>query len=289
MKFFLRDTLFVSLIGIVVIMGLETTIRLIPSDNTFSFKYNYMETCSSEIKTLLLGHSLFEESFNSNVLGDSTFNLAIRGRVSFYDVQLLERYIDRMLNLKVVLFPIHYALDNPCEYYDSDGKEASVYHYYKYMKIQTPECMYLYYLPKVTFQWEKKNHSIDTIDSTGYARLTDGHYKISQPLKRQYTQVNCDIFFNNLRKIAQICYQHHVRFIAVTPPSTDVYLAYTTPDGVKRINDIINSIQEVYPIEYYNYLSDSAFRSDSLYFDATHLSHRGATLFAQRVKKDFDL
>lgn len=274
-------------------MGLDTTIRLIPSDNTFSFKYSYMETRSSEIKTLLLGHSLFEESFNSNVFGDSTFNLAICGRVSFYDVKLLENYIDRMLNLKVVLFPIHYALDNPCEYYDSNGKESYVYLYYKYMKIQTPNEMQLYYRPKLTFQWEKKNSGVmlgvDTIDASGYAMLSDKKTKIYPPSERQYTQAHSDELCNNLRRIAQLCQEHQVRFIAVTPPATNIYLTYITPDGINRINDIIKSIQEVYPIEYYNYLSDSAFRCDSLYFDATHLSHQGATLFAQRVKEDFNL
>ena len=252
-----------------------------------------MESHSSEIKTLLLGHSLFEESFNSNVLGDSTFNLAICGRVSYYDVKLLERYIDRMPNLKVVLFPIHYALDNPCDYYDSDGKEGYVYHYYKYMKIQTPGSMNLYYLPKLTFQWEKKNNGmmigVDSVDETGYAKLSDKGSGIYPPSERRYTQAHSNELCNHLHRIAQLCHEHQVRLIAVTPPASNIYLTYTTSNDIHRINSIIENVRKDYPIEYHNYLADSSFRSDSLYYDSAHLNHIGATLFAQRVKKNFNL
>lgn len=291
MKPFLHDTLFVFFIGIAIILGLEIMTRIIPSNNTYAYKYNYMETNSLKIKILLLGHSLFEESFNSNILGDSTFCLAISGRVSYYDVKLLERYIEQMPNLSIVLFPIHYALDNPCDYYNSEKKEHYIYQYYKYMRICTPGSMYLYYLPKITFQWEKKNNGIKlAIDSSGYCRLPDiKKVEINPPIERQYSQSNPIVFCNNIQKIAQICHEHHVRFIAVTPPATDIYLSYTTPDGISRINGIIESVRKKYPIEYKNYISDPSFRSDSLYHDCSHLNHFGATKFAQRVKSDFSL
>lgn len=112
----------------------------------------------------------------------------------------------------------------------------------------------------------------------------------SPPSKSEYTQsTNYDIFFNHLRRIAQLCNEHQIRFIAITPPAADIYLTHITPEGINRIDYIIKNIQKDYPIEYKNYLSDSAFRSDSLYFDATHHNHRGATLFAQRIREDFNL
>lgn len=294
MKKFLQDTIFTFSICIITVLGLEIEIRMVNVDNIYSFKHNYMESHSSKIKTLLLGHSLFEESFNSNVIGDSTFNLAICGRVSFYDVKLLERYINRMDNLEVVLFPIHYALDNPCDYYgDRQGMESYVYHYYKYMDIASPGEMRLYYLPKLTFHWEKKNsgimEEIDSVDATGYARFPDKDYTIYPPSERRYTQSDPSLYYTNLKRIAQICHERDVRFIAVTPPATDLYLSYTTIEGIQQINWIIDNIRIDYPIEYHNYLADSAFRDENFFHDAVHLNHKGATKFAQRVKKDFCL
>lgn len=294
MKNFLHDIILTLSIGIIVALGVEIEMRLAPANNIYSFKHNYMENYSSEIKTILLGHSLFEESFNSNVLGDSTFNLAICGRVSFYDVKLLERYINKMNHLKVILFPIHYALDNPCDYYgDQQGMESYVYHYYKHMDIKTPDQMHLYYRPKLTFHWEKKNSGImdgvDSVDASGYGRFPEKDWKIYPPSERRYTQSNPNLFCNNIKRIAQICHERDVRFIAVTPPATDMYLSYTTEEGIRQINWIIDNIRKDYPIEYHNYLADSAFKADSLFHDSVHLNHKGATKFAQRVKEDFNL
>jgi hypothetical protein len=202
--------------------------------------------------------------------------------------------MDSMDNLKIILFPIHYALDNPCDYYgDRQGMESYVYHYYKYMDIATPGEMHLYYLPKLTFHWEEKNsgimEDIDSVDATGYASFPDKDYTINPPSEKRYTQSNSDMFCKNLKKIAQICHEKGVRFIAVTPPATDIYLSYTTVEGIQQIDWIIDSIRKDYPIEYHNYLADSAFRPTRFFHDAVHLNHKGATKFAQRVKEDFNL
>jgi hypothetical protein len=292
MKHFLLEAAIIFAFGIVFVLGIESLQRMIHGDNVYSFKYDYMEKNASKIKTLLLGHSLFEESFNSNVLGDGTFNLAICGRVSYYDVKLLERYIDRMDSLQVVIFPVHYALDNACTYFDDwHLREAYVYHYYKYMKITTPGQMQLYYSPKITFQWERKNKGeiIDSVDKTGYGQLPDAKHHITAPSLRLYTQLFPYNYCVNLKRIARICHENNVRFIAITPPATNTFLAYTTLEGFTQLNNIIEEIRQDSPIEYHNYIADSSFRADSLYHDATHLNHKGATLFAERVKKDFFL
>ena len=52
---------------------------------------------------------------------------------------------------------------------------------------------------------------------------------------------------------------------------------------------MMESVNRQYPAEYISYLDDDLFQADSLYYDAEHLNHRGATLFAQQVKEDFNL
>ena len=52
---------------------------------------------------------------------------------------------------------------------------------------------------------------------------------------------------------------------------------------------MMESVNRQYPAEYISYLDDDRFQADSLYYDAEHLNHTGATLFAQRVKEDLGL
>jgi hypothetical protein len=51
----------------------------------------------------------------------------------------------------------------------------------------------------------------------------------------------------------------------------------------------MQSLSTTFNIEYKFYHNSPDFRADSLYADDHHLNHIGATLFARRVKKDFNL
>ena len=95
---FIRDAFFSILVGIAALIPFEILCGY--EDNEYSQKRNYIETHSDEIKILLMGNSLFSESFNPLVIrDDSIFCLAISGRVLYYDVQLLEKYINTLPNL----------------------------------------------------------------------------------------------------------------------------------------------------------------------------------------------
>lgn len=52
---------------------------------------------------------------------------------------------------------------------------------------------------------------------------------------------------------------------------------------------MMESVNRQYPAEYISYLDDDRFQADSLCYDAVHLNPTGATLFAQRVKEEFNL
>ena len=63
----------------------------------------------------------------------------------------------------------------------------------------------------------------------------------------------------------------------------------TTESKIQKLHDMMDSVAREYPVEYRNYLVDSAFWDNNLYYDATHLNFTGATLFAERLVRDFGL
>ena len=111
------------------------------NNNAYLSKYKYMEENSSNIKTLLLGNSLMENSINPHLLGDSIFDLAISARWIYYDQELLERYIVKMPNLKNVIFGMGYAVPFwrsyhfPEESAGHDDKDFVTYQKYMYEKV----------------------------------------------------------------------------------------------------------------------------------------------------------
>ena len=58
---------------------------------------------------------------------------------------------------------------------------------------------------------------------------------------------------------------------------------------MRTLYDIIDSVRLFYPIEYYNYIADEEFKSDSLFFDNSHLNYLGAEKLTLRLKKDLGL
>lgn len=290
MRQFLRDisiTFFAALIFLVLV---EWVIRFFP--NNYSAKYNYVTEHHDDIKTLLMGHSQFEYSFNPAVLGDSTYDFAISARTLYFDIKLAEKLLPTMENVETIIYPLHYNL------HTVNGMELMqqilpniAFHYYKYMGIKydsMPEGVwYRSALLSDMFSYFKL-HSTDSIPSLGYYAMKyvwDGKQKEGNPPN----QPNTAICTRQLAELAKICHIHDVRLIVVTPPFPDAYIEEMTEEGIENIQHVVEAASRVHPFEFKSYLNDVAFRNDSLYMDWNHLNHRGATLFAERVKKDFGL
>jgi hypothetical protein len=92
-----------------------------------------------------------------------------------------------------------------------------------------------------------------------------------------------------LKEMARLCQQYNVRFIVITPPCHDTYIVNVRQEGVDVLHNMIDNIRIDYPIEYIDYLQDEEFRTDSIYYNCSHLNSVGADVFALRVKNDFGL
>lgn len=299
MKRFLIDIcLGLIIFGITWILT-EYTMAHVDIQNDYSYKYNYVKA-NSAIKTLLIGHSHFENSINPYLMGDSVFDFAISGRWIYWDALLAQDIFPTMPNLRVVIIPLGYHHIYASWHYNGlrDIDEEYAYMYSKYMHKyydRFPECIYFcsaLYCNKMGIKyWQNEQ-----VDSLGYSKIIGQerdwkniHNVPSDMLTKKYVNESYSEYRLYLIQIAQACYKNNIRFIAVTCPCANCYIENTCEEGINNLYALIDSVRVHYPIEYKNYLDDADFRADSLYYNCSHLNSKGADKFAIRVKEDFGL
>lgn len=268
--------------------------------NNYSYKYRTVKDNPS-IKTLLVGHSHFEHSINPYLMGDSVFDFAIRARRWIYlDAKLAEQLFPTMQNLKTVIFPLGYAMPYESLQYqpNSEGKKEIMYMYSKYMNVSydvfPQSCFYKSALlnNKMGIKyWMDVPH-----DSLGYKMVKGQSSFFESEIEETNISWSSDtvaLCYNEFKEyfiqLARTCYENNIRFVVVTCPCADCYVAKTCEQGIRNLYALVDSVAVHYPIEYHNYLDDEEFRADSIYFNCSHLNSIGADLFALRVKKDFGL
>ena len=269
--------------------------------NVYNYKYYYVKN-NPAIKTLLIGHSHFENSINPYLMGDSIFDFAISGRKWIYwDVELMKELMPAMPNLKTVIFPLGYDMLFESQHYDSYTDEFVLeytYNYSKYMHVyydRFPESLYYRSALLCNRMGAKYWHDYKPIDPLGYDSITgcllnsDRREVMPMDTILEIDMLCYKEFRTYLTDLARMCYENNVRFVAVTCPCADIYKTHTCEQGIKMMYELIDSVRAEYPIEYYNYLFDEEFRADSIYFDYFHLNSIGADMFALRVKKDLGL
>lgn len=267
--------------------------------NSYSYKYKYVKN-NPAIKTLLIGHSHFANSINPYLMGDSVFDFAISGRRWIYwDTKLAEQLFPSMQNLKTVVFPLGYAMpyESPHYYPHSEVLIQYMFMYSKYMNLPYDRFPQNYiYRSALLSNTLGINYWIDCPqDSLGYEKY-NGQGPLLNGIEETNILWNSDtttLCYNEFKEyfiqLAKTCYENNIRFIAVTCPCADCYVANTCEQGIHNLYALVDSVATHYPIEYHNYLDDVEFRADSLYYNSSHMNSIGADKFALRVKKDFGL
>lgn len=299
MKRFLINILIGTIVFLAVWISSEYAFEQLYIQNNYSYKYSYVKN-NSAIKTLLIGHSQFENGINPYLMGDSIFDFAISGRRWIYwDVKLAEQLFHTMPNCKTVIFPLAYEMPyeswhyRPISEYDIDY----AYNYAKHMHVyydRFPEkFVYASALLNNKMNFEKM---VDiAVNPLGYDSITVGvfHENLMKPDTNVYRGETSKLCYREycayLKQLAKICYDNDIRFIVVTTPCANCYVQNTREEGIRNLYALIDSVRQYYPIEYYNYIADDDFRSDSLFFDGYHLNSYGADKFAIRLKRDIKL
>ena len=297
MKRFLTDILLTLLLGVLIVLPVEVWLAKEPS--ALARQYDYLENNPSDIKTLILGHSQTAAGLDARELGDSAINLSYSGRIIYFDRLILEKYINRMDNLRTVVYPMHYSFSGAMRFFAGGGGKASFLYDYRHQMHLFPwryaaEGLLSYSqflsglvgINQLDFG-EKQSSSVEKEETYGFAPLT-GH----ADWRNEYDliQTRQDDFEEDLMAMAKLCAERDVRFVVIVCPFTDEALAKVTEAGRQNMQDVIDRTRTQYPVEYHNYLADEQFRHDTaLFYDWSHLNSEGAKVFTQRVKEDLGL
>lgn len=105
MKRFLRDIGIFTIVLLILFGGAEWIAESIP--NSYTYKREYIEQHGGMVKTLILGSSNAYDGLNPSVLSDA-FNLANSSQTLEDDYWLLEKYINDMDSLQIVIVGLGY-------------------------------------------------------------------------------------------------------------------------------------------------------------------------------------
>lgn len=289
MRQFVNDTiiiiLFIAIIGgSIYCYGIDYT----QTTNNL-YKQHYIEQHGKEISTLLLGHSQAAHGINPWNLGDSVFDMAEPSRIPYYDKEILLRNIKYLPNLKTVIYPLNYHLSPWKCYYSKESCEQLANEYIHSMGINPPQEFIIQPFGTTLrrlFSFKNYINKIDC-DSLGYISLGD---IFNDGLDFLVVPVEEDSIIDILCQMGETCKENGIRFVIISTPCNNTFNTQIVDTiGLNRISRIIDSVRNKYPVEYHDYLNHPDFRNDSLYYGQTHLNHKGATLFAQRIKEDIGL
>ncbi len=311
MKQFLFKIGAFALFVIFFCIGFELLLLLIP--NSYSVKRDYLEAHKDEINTLVLGHSHFHNGLDPRVLPQNAYDAAESGRLAYYDAKMAERYIPRMKNLKLVLWPLGYNFQYLSYLYDNnvEGEVAALGDTHK-----TFRCMYAKYFGWVYGEpiwrsWSElfnsnfdlkgrfiprngkallaKNDSLKGWDPIATAPTEVVETKFL-PKAIDYNSKNARLAFDENLKyvnaISQLCKERGIQFVIVTTPVYKSYQAKLTERGLQELDRFVDELKAQNPdIIYLNYLHDSNYEITD-FCNASHLSECGTVKFSQRLADD---
>lgn len=283
---------FIPLIGFVFLYEMFlTTIT-----TSFTVKRDLIEKKLDSTELVVLGTSKTFAGINPSYLDYFTINLANNSQSSYYDIKLLEKYIDKLPKLKAVIvevnfFSFEYNLDNGPE----SWRNTYYYHTFK-IKPQSKELHFyekflLYnYKPKdIVLHLEDKEEYKSYLKNSGWGKNEIGKslptkefaLKRYLHLRRNYmheSDLNDNIklfesFIENLN-------EKNIRIVLVQMPVSPFLSKIIDPKLLEKNKHVIDGFRLKYKnLIYLDYLNDDRFPNSS-FIDSDHLNYLSANKFS---------
>jgi hypothetical protein len=277
--------------------------------NEYNVKLEDFERKLSECEVLILGSSHALLGINPLYFRCSGFNMANGSQPIYFDYKILEKYIDRMPKLKVVVSSLSYfSLD-----YDFFSKRFNeywrLYYYEKFYGLAPPTKQPLdlrgysfiaLYGNKKTFLWSLKGFKIDLsqgINEFGYIGNNEGGgdpaddqlgaYRVRYHMSIM-NRKNRAFNLEYLKKIINKAASKGIRTVILTTPVYRTYYDHVNADQYRSIQEDIKRVVEKSGVKYYNYFYDNRF-SASDFADCDHLNIKGAKKFTLLLENDLNL
>lgn len=302
MKRFLKNTFLISLVScfviIIVAIRYEYKIRQVP--NSYKYKYEWMQRNAETVEILILGSSHTFYGIRPEFFEEKTFNLANVSQDLRHDLYLLDYWLERYKNMKIIICPI--SLFTWFSSGLESGKESYRCRYYKiYMDCDLYPDFSSYNLElsdsksaKAKLNANDRDRGCDKygwgssykLSSKNMARWNDGSEAASAVERHtvkdwEYVDYN----YSLMKKIAQKCKNYGIQLVLITTPCWHIYYDNLNQTQLSKMYELTNRIINEYKLPYFDYLKDKRFEADD-FFDSNHLSDIGAIKFTKILAED---
>ena len=271
----------------------------------------YLDSHSDKIMLIGLGSSQVKCGFNPALSNVSSINLASSSQHHKEDFLILKGTIDRLPNLKYVLFEVSYMhLELPyhskdywknniyLKYYGVNTFERNTYFkdrlvYLSYPRFFSSKLKDYYLLSNKTNKSELNEYGFDT--NNYYGTFQKLHYDPDQ-IKNQffkiYTRENLDIFKTNtayLYKMLDYMQAKKLKVIIGTMPLYKNYIKRRNPNVVRRRDSVLSVILKKYNnVVLLNKETDTVHFKIKDFLNENHLNPDGAKKFTALVNQKLD-
>ncbi len=275
---------------------------------SYSKKRQHLEANLPSIEVLILGNSMTHQGINPAYLSRNTYNLADASQSLYYDKELTEKYLDKMVSLKLVVINLsYYSL-----WYEDDRLEAwRRYFYYQYWGIKNPSISawdincyskIMLFNNLIPWSYALKGFKVDmatNITAKGWNIAPDGYDRIYGHDKRNdsigKTRANgieamCDEtnFKTNCQYLVDFVTElqkRNVKVVFITTPATQFMNKYADQKKIIRTDSLMDAFSKTYHTRYFNYFLDRRF-NDSDFHHVDHLNVYGAKKFTNIIDKE---
>lgn len=296
-KYILKALLFFSPL-LILLAVTEYKARTMP--NNFAVKHEITEQNIDRAEIIIAGSSHAYLGIEPKMLGVPAVSIAYAGQDLYYDSRILLKYLPRANRAKLVVVTVSYI---SFEYLKKDsvgGKQTAFYQRFWEIPPPTPgfkladySAIALYGLqPSRYYLLTGKPSIMEVMDDSGGSVVERGtdlynvmHGEIAvkrhdAELKEKYIAQNrqyLDELFTDLKL-------RNIQAVLVTTPNFHTYYDNLNPERYLRMQNEIQTLQQKYGLEYYNYMKDEQFVAED-FGDSDHLNTQGAKKFS-RILKD---
>jgi len=299
MKIFLKKIAIFLLPFLFLYPLLEIKLSQIP--NYYIQKKEYLESQLSKIEILSTGSS-HGNSINPQFLSRKGFNLFNDAEDIYYDVRLVEKYLDKMPNLKLIIVPISYF---SLEYRIDRSPSAWRAPFYKFIYDIPPQELtsllnFGYFSYTAAYGWRDVvgyiengfvSNSTQKLDSNGWREIGDTVIINSPEEERsgwQSVSLNESLMdtgaiaknMEMLSKLIETCQKRLIKVILITTPVYHYYYEHIDPIKYERMQANLDQLVKKYRVPYYNFLKDPRFVTTDFY-NRDHLNDQGVEKFSK--------
>ena len=292
----------------ILILFISAEILLRKTENIYSYKVKQIELQKKQIDILSLGSSNAFYGINPKYFKENKgFNLALISQSLNIDEFLLDKYIDELPSLKLVILAVgyvslHYDIKN------SSIEHWRLYDYFHYMNLNSKKLS--------INRWSLHTQSLilgkgfkNSIDKLAF--IISGKYKVSvneygwgtdyanrpfsekkfskyvriTTIRHSNTISDVDEKKETIKRIVDKAKKRGITVFMITLPTSKLYRDNIKSGRMKKTISFFNSIaNENDHVFYINYFKDSSF-VNRYFFDAYHLNHRGSEKISKMIYK----